>query len=279
MQKWSEEKIARWIREGRGQGEGAQYRPWLTVHDLSSRGRCHRPWSAKIGRHLELFSDIEYGVFLIAERSSRVIDIHEQYPLDRELSQAAAHTLGIRHPTYPGTHVPVVLTVDLLVTLRDPKGRVKLGIDCKVKSDAENRRTLEKLALTRACLARCGHRHVLFFDTQLPRQLIRNLESIRGARPHEKELFPYPNYLEEAVDKLYGHFSKLLFGRKPLRVVCQEFDLSAGLRPGTALRAARLLIDRHMLQVDLNQGDLHELPMEAFSMSPQAVAACQGGVP
>lgn len=278
MQQWSEDRIARWIREGRGQGHGSQYRPWLTVHDLSSRGRCHRPWSAKVGRHLELFSDTEYGVFLIAERSAKVVDIQEQYPLDRELSQTLARSLGVRHPTYPGTHVPVVLTVDLLVTLRGPRGQVKVGIDSKVKTDAEDRRTLEKLALTRACLEHMGHRHVLFFDTQLPKQLIRNLESIRGSRPHEQEDLPYPNYLEEAVDKLHEHLSRLLFGQKPLRVVCEEFDFAAGLRRGTALRAARLLVDRYLLHTDLNRGDLQDLPMEAFSVSPRPVAMSHGGI-
>lgn len=56
------------VREGRGQGSGSQYRPWLTVHDLSSRGRCHRAWCDKVGRQLELHaSDIAamYGTQVI----------------------------------------------------------------------------------------------------------------------------------------------------------------------------------------------------------------------
>ena len=35
----TENKIARFVREGRGTGDGIDYKPWLTVHDLSSLGR------------------------------------------------------------------------------------------------------------------------------------------------------------------------------------------------------------------------------------------------
>ena len=37
---WDENKLKKWIQEGRGQGEGKDYKPWLTVTDFSSRGRC-----------------------------------------------------------------------------------------------------------------------------------------------------------------------------------------------------------------------------------------------
>ena len=44
-------------------------------------------------------------------------DIREQYPLDREITQTIAQELKIRHPHYPGTHVPTVMTVDFLLTV------------------------------------------------------------------------------------------------------------------------------------------------------------------
>jgi hypothetical protein len=151
-------------RRGRGlhadslqlQGQPFVAHSAAAVHDLSSRGRCHRAWCDKVGRQLELFSDTEYGAFLIAEGSPRVVDIQEQFPLDRELSQSCARALGMRHPTYPGTHVPTVLTVDLLVTAQTRTGVTKIGIDCKVKTDAEDRRTLKKLDLARVCLEQRG---------------------------------------------------------------------------------------------------------------------------
>ena len=32
-------KIQKWIKEGRGQGFGNSYKPWLTIRDVSSEGR------------------------------------------------------------------------------------------------------------------------------------------------------------------------------------------------------------------------------------------------
>jgi hypothetical protein len=90
-------------------------------------------------------------------------------------------------------------------------------------------------------------------------------------------VLPYPDYLDDAVHRFHQHLSRLLFGKKPLHVVCTEFDRAMGWQPATAMRAARLLIDRHLLHVDLNRGDLKDLPMEAFSLSSQPVAVNHGG--
>lgn len=35
---WTEAKISRYIKEGRGQGELASYKPWLTIQDVPSHG-------------------------------------------------------------------------------------------------------------------------------------------------------------------------------------------------------------------------------------------------
>ena len=44
-----EHQIARRIKDGRGQGFGKQYRPWLYVQDVPSEGRSHRIYSHKTG--------------------------------------------------------------------------------------------------------------------------------------------------------------------------------------------------------------------------------------
>lgn len=37
-----EHKIARLQKEGRGLGRGAEYKPWLMIYDLPSKGRLPR---------------------------------------------------------------------------------------------------------------------------------------------------------------------------------------------------------------------------------------------
>ena len=39
---WSENKIARYLKEGRGQGELADYIPWLKIQDVPSNGNVSR---------------------------------------------------------------------------------------------------------------------------------------------------------------------------------------------------------------------------------------------
>lgn len=96
--KWTEQKISEWIREGRGRGEGAAYKPWLTVQDVPGNlGRCHRVPS-RFGRPIHLLSDVEARVFYAVERSRTVLEAQEQYPIDRAISQAVARALGIRQP-------------------------------------------------------------------------------------------------------------------------------------------------------------------------------------
>ena len=62
---FSEVQIARRIKEGRGQGQGKNYMPWLTVQDVPSSGRSHRVYSHKTDRVHHLLSDLELAVFLI----------------------------------------------------------------------------------------------------------------------------------------------------------------------------------------------------------------------
>jgi hypothetical protein len=269
--KKTEQSIERLIAEGRGQGEGRDYKGFVTVHDFSSRGRCHRIYSHRWERTFQLFSDIEKSGFLLCEWQRSVLDLREQWPiLDRTVSAAVARSLGIKHPVYPGTNVPMVLTVDFLAKIEKPTGTAMIGIDTKPRQEAENPRAIEKLQLTRACLAHYGYGHVLLFDDALPKTMIRNIEWIRSARPHPDEMLPYPDALEETTERLLGLFSSRPFGKTLLRAVCAEFDHRIGQPPGTGLRAARLLMDRRILLADLNCADLHQLPMNAFRLAVPA---------
>ena len=41
---FDEKKITAFLKEGRGQGSGSGYKPWLKVNDVPSMGRSHRPY-------------------------------------------------------------------------------------------------------------------------------------------------------------------------------------------------------------------------------------------
>ena len=91
--------IEKRLAEGRGQGRGVNYIPYLKVHDVSSNGISSRisGWTTLRTHHL--LSKIETATFYVFDWAERIKDIREQYPLlpiDETL--AIAESLCIRHP-------------------------------------------------------------------------------------------------------------------------------------------------------------------------------------
>jgi hypothetical protein len=61
----TEEKIKKWIADGRGQGEGKDYKPWLNIQDVASMGYATRDKGWKTGRihHFSLRFRIELFIY------------------------------------------------------------------------------------------------------------------------------------------------------------------------------------------------------------------------
>jgi hypothetical protein len=49
------DKYEKWIKEGYGQGIGMDYKPWLTIQDVPSKGRVTRLHGIKIDRQHDVF--------------------------------------------------------------------------------------------------------------------------------------------------------------------------------------------------------------------------------
>ncbi|MEI0738821.1 transposase [Paenibacillus sp. JTLBN-2024] len=78
---FSDRKLHRYINEGRGQGRGSEYEPFLNVQSISSKGRVSRVSGWKTGRIHHFLSDNETRYFYLCEWSDAVIDIREHFPL------------------------------------------------------------------------------------------------------------------------------------------------------------------------------------------------------
>ena len=78
---WDEKIYRRYIQEGRGQGAGFSYKPWLTVRDFPSLGMVSRIKSDTTSRVHHLMSNNETNLFYLLDWSDSVLDIREQYPL------------------------------------------------------------------------------------------------------------------------------------------------------------------------------------------------------
>lgn len=64
-----------------GLGEGKNYKPWLRVQDVKSKGIRSQIYGRKTQRIHHLLSSIESQLFYLNEFSDSVIDIREQFPL------------------------------------------------------------------------------------------------------------------------------------------------------------------------------------------------------
>ncbi|NMB95043.1 MAG: heteromeric transposase endonuclease subunit TnsA, partial [Clostridiaceae bacterium] len=78
---WNQNKLRRYLDEGRGQGIGKDYKPWLTIQDFPSMGRVSRIYSTKTERIHHFFSDNETRMFYLLHWEDAVIDIREHFPL------------------------------------------------------------------------------------------------------------------------------------------------------------------------------------------------------
>lgn len=196
--KFTEDEIAKRYREGRGSGDVRSYKPWLTTHDLSSLGESVRVPSPKTGRGHHLLSGIETGAFLELILNPNVIDVQEQYPLDREDTRPIALDLGVKHPTYPGGSVDVVMTTDLVVYVKDGDAIRRFARAVKPASELDNAGVLLKLEIEKRFWARRGVDWMIITEHEQTQQRRNGLEWIHARYELDKQ--PDPTYWTTRIE-------------------------------------------------------------------------------
>jgi hypothetical protein len=140
------------------------------------------------GRTHHYLSRQEFKVHLLAEYEPSTTDIREQFALlPWEETRELALDLGIRHPVYPGTSTPTVLTTDLLLTMSRADGAELIAISVKIKKDL-NARALEKLLLERTYWNKRGVTWILATDENIPNIRVKNLEFFESALSDDRGL-------------------------------------------------------------------------------------------
>jgi hypothetical protein len=128
------------LAEGRGLGEGPDYKPWIKVTELASKGVSSRLALEKTGgRQHHLLSHLETDAFLAAGWPDRVRDVREQYNLPLADTLRICLQLGLRHPTLPGSTDPAVVTTDILLTIEESSRPIHTAIACKLTKELTRR--------------------------------------------------------------------------------------------------------------------------------------------
>lgn len=242
----------KWLKEGRGQGRGPDYKPWYRIQDVSSYGLSHRiksEWTT--GRETHLLSNLERDWFFVFDWSLLVIDIREQFPLlPLQETQAIAAECGVNHPVdrrSPERH-PVVLTSDFRLTVRIGQQTVDQIRTVKYAHSLSNQRVLEKFEIERRYWERRGVEWAIVTNRDLPKNLARNIELLRGRqclserlRLRAEQLYPLALALTAKVEQ----------DQLPLREASAACEAQFELAKGSGLTIAYYLLANRYWEVDM----------------------------
>jgi len=243
--------IARYLKEGRGAGTGADYKPWLKISDVPSLGRSHRLRGIKTGRVHHFLSDIEANLFYLLDWQDAVVDIREQFPLDREETQAIAERAGIRYPVDSHTRVPLVQTTDFLVDYVVAGERRRIAYAVKPVEALSEKRKAELLELERLYWQARNVSWCIVTPEQIPKALTRNIAWVHNYVELDDLSQPYPGYYAEKATLVLNEI--VSWRGISLKQACQTLDDRLSMQPGTALLLVRHLIACKRLLCDMSE--------------------------
>ena len=258
-------KISRFREEGRGDGHGVDYKPWLTVQDISSSGRSSRVWGWKTNRLHHFFSDHETRLFLLYQWFDAVTDIREQFPLDQERTLAIAESMGIAHPAEPTTRTPIVMTTDFLLDLTIAGRSCLIARAVKPSSELSKPRVIEKLELERRYWVSQGIDWGIVTEQEIPVEFARNI-----AWANEMRVLEPPSGMAITYWPLRStRFLELLAMQPALSILgfLKRLEMNEGFAAHEGLTVLRHLIAHKSVIMDMSRklemvGSLSQLTVQ-----------------
>lgn len=163
------------FREGRGQGIGKDYKPWIKTREAHSIGTSANPRNWFNGRTVELLSQGEYYFWLLLMWNDEVADIREQFPLlPLKNTELLADYNNIKHPQFRGKNI--VMTTDFLVTMDD--GTTQAFALKPDQKSLNQRRTLDKLFLEEEYWKSLGVKSNIITKDTINPIYARNIEAV-----------------------------------------------------------------------------------------------------
>lgn len=268
---FDEDKLVRFLKEGRGQGIGKDYRPWLTVQDVSSHGRSSRIYSRKTDREHHLLSDIETALFLLLEWSDSVSDIREQFPLDRDETRRIAADMGVRHPVDTQSRTDIVMTTDFVVDRRVGESITVHARSVKPAIELDKGRTLEKQEIERRYWHSRGVDWGLVTDLDMPVQRIKNLRWLHEMQSLQHMTAPHPDYWDDRCGRFLACLPQAT-GMSTKQFV-RLLESTQGFAIGEALTVIRHLAANKRIAIDLDAKFDMQVRVDTFAVAVPNVMA------
>ncbi len=236
------QKIKRWQKQGRGQGDLSKYKPWLTHRDVSSKGWRLRIHGIVTGRQHELLSKQEAMLFRVLDLSPQTRDIKEQFPLDLDETLVIAKALGIKHPTDPHTGSYIVMTTDFLWCTDDEK----IPIDSKPASELCKRGVINKFEIVRSYWTIHNRKWKLWIGSAMPTGLSKNCEKF-----HAKWYLDGMKINIKDVENIARTMTVQVYDcQKTLSNIAESIDKQFRFNEGTCLSVAFHFMARRYWDVD-----------------------------
>lgn len=247
---FTREKYEKWIKENRGAGEKAKYKPWLTIQDVPSEGRVSRLLGIKTERQHDFFSDNETNYFYIVEFSDLTIDIKEQFPLlPREETIIIAEELSINHPVDPFSKEPIVITSDFLITIKDKNNQKIISRTIKQCSDLQKRQ-LEKFEIERRYWQKRNVDWGIVTEREINKTLAKNIELVYQFFDLTR-IKGFEMYNPEQIRSLTNDFKASILGKSIVRNKSYEFEEKMLLEGGCGISIFKHLIITKQISIDM----------------------------
>jgi hypothetical protein len=256
----NEETILKWIKEGRGQGEGVDYLPWLKIHDVASKGYATRDKGWKTNRIHHFLSDLELKYFYTLDWSPYVEDIREQYPLlPLEKTLAIAEELGIEHPKEDGVSGPYkVITSDFFIVFRTNKG-LETCVRTIKPEDNIDPRELQKFEIEKSYFQDLGiNNWKVVTDQDIPNDFIKNIEWLYDCKSINNRANITETLIQSISPLLYKALKTEELG---LSTLALNYDDRLGLEKGSCLFIIKHLLANKVWITDMEKGINPSLPL------------------
>ena len=250
-QEWTEAKFERYVKEGRGDGRGKNYKPWITIQDFPSKGRASRSPGWKSDRIHHFMSNLELSLFYLFEWSDSVIDIREQYPLlNLDLAVSIADEMGIEYPKDRKSGTSLVLTTDFMLTVKQGEKLVQIARTVKLAKDLEKKRVIEKLQLEKCYWNRQGIDWAIVTEKEISKVFVDNIKWVHPAYQWElTELIDNENcyYLNNILKE------RLTTKKTRINTITTALDRDMGFESGTSLSLFKHLVARKEIIINMQE--------------------------
>lgn len=257
IREWNVSTYKRFIKEGRGQGSGKDYKPWIHVHDISSRGRSTRIYSHTTQRVMHLLSDLQLFYYYLLEFDPIVVDIREQYPLLDLLDMNVTLDESLMKKVYHSkSGIPRIFTTSFVVTRKTDHSDVDYEARViKTSTELKSKAVIDRMEIQRRFYDQKNIDFGVITEKEIPINLARNV----GWYLSDYDISGHQQ-LQVHYDLIRHDLLQLLLNKNT--TFQQAFDyLERGyqLDTGLGLTMFKHLVATHQIKIDLSVDfDSHE---------------------